>query len=481
MSPSASSRTYSHFIPLILGVMVLFAYYRLEFIQHPTLGSLTYPQAALERDAQKVPLFDADGNALLDERERPREADLELNGGQLLWFVGASLLLLGVWNLIEPRLDATIAILVSLLGTLGVAYFVVFGRTYLSEGATYLGVMGVGFWALLCLSALLLIQLALPRVTPSPYFKPSRLLGNQEAVLLFVIVILLVGVGILNPRFLAERNLLDILQGNAYIAVAAIGMTMVIITGNIDISVGSLIALLAVISGRMVVNDVPIVIAWIAPVVLGGVIGAGIGWLVAYLRVPSIVVTLAMLSVLKGGLIIWTNGERVTDMPLGYYLAQWKPLGVAVPIWFMVILSLVAILWMRYSGLGRSLYAVGGNKEAARLSGISERTVVLQAFALNGVFAGIAALLYATQFQLIQATPPPFLELNIITASVVGGVSILGGVGTVLGSTLATILINMIRSGMVFINIDPFWLKSVQGLLILITVLADLLRRRNQR
>jgi ribose/xylose/arabinose/galactoside ABC-type transport system permease subunit len=199
------------------------------------------------------------------------------------------------------------------------------------------------------------------------------------------------------------------------------------------------------------------------------------------LRVPSIVVTLAMLSVLKGGLIIWTNGERVTDMPLGYYLAQWKPLGVAVPIWFMVILSLVAILWMRYSGLGRSLYAVGGNKEAARLSGISERTVVLQAFALNGVFAGIAALLYATQFQLIQATPPPFLELNIITASVVGGVSILGGVGTVLGSTLATILINMIRSGMVFINIDPFWLKSVQGLLILITVLADLLRRRNQR
>ena len=93
----------------------------------------------------------------------------------------------------------------------------------------------------------------------------------------------------------------------------------------------------------------------------------------------------------------------------------------------------------------------------------------------------MAALLYATQFQLIQATPPPFLELNIITASVVGGVSILGGIGTVLGATLAAILVNMIRSGMVFINIDPFWLKSVQGLLILTTVLADLLRRRNQQ
>ena len=481
MSITSRSRTFSHFIPLILGILMLVAYYRLAFIQHPTLGTLSYPQAAVERDAQKVPLFDADGNALLDERERPLEADLELNGGQLLWFAGAILIVLGAWNLIEPRLDRTISILVVLLGCLSLTYFVVFGRTYLAEQATYLGAMGIGFWAMLLLSVVLVIQLAYPRVAASAYFQPSRLLGNQEAVLLFVTVSLLMIVGILNPRFLAERNLLDILQGNAYIAVAAIGMTMVIITGNIDISVGSLIALLAVISGRMVVNDVPIVISWIAPIVLGGIIGAGIGWLVAYLRVPSIVVTLAMLSILKGGLIIWTNGERVTDMPLGYYLAQWKPLGVAMPIWFMLILTLLAFVWMRYSVLGRSLYAVGGNKEAARLSGISERTVVLQAFTLNGVFAGVAALLYATQFQLIQATPPPFLELNIITASVVGGVSILGGIGTVLGATLAAILVNMIRSGMVFINIDPFWLKSVQGLLILTTVLADLLRRRNQQ
>jgi ribose/xylose/arabinose/galactoside ABC-type transport system permease subunit len=266
-----------------------------------------------------------------------------------------------------------------------------------------------------------------------------------------------------------------------YIAVAAIGMSMVIITGNIDISVGSLIALLAVISGRMVVSGVPIPIAWAAPLVFGVLIGGGIGLLVAYLRVPSIVVTLAMLSILKGILIIWTNGERVTGLPDGYKLAQWDFLGVAVPIWFMIILTIIALIWMRYSRLGRSFYAVGGNAEAARLSGINERVVVLQAFMLNGLFAGIAALIYATQFQIIQATPPPFLELNIITASVIGGVSILGGTGTILGGTLAAILLNAIRSGMVFINVDPFWLKSVQGLLILVTVLADLLRRRNQR
>ena len=260
------------------------------------------------------------------------------------------------------------------------------------------------------------------------------MLGNQEFVLIFGIAVLLISVGVVNPRFLAERNLLDILQGNAYIAVAAIGMSVVIITGNIDISVGSLIALLAVISGRLVVGGVPIIVSWLAPIVLGVVIGAGIGAMVAYLRVPSIVVTLAMLSILKGILIIWTSGERVTDMPEGYYLAPWKPLGVSIPIWFMVILTIVAFIWLRYSRLGRSFYAVGGNAEAARLSGLSERTVILQAFMINGFFAGIASLLYATQFQIIQATPPPFLELNVITASVVGGVSILGGTGHSFGS-----------------------------------------------
>jgi len=322
---------------------------------------------------------------------------------------------------------------------------------------------------------------AIPRPPAPRYYEESRQLGNQETVLILGMVALLVIVGIINPRYLSERSLLGILQNNAYIAVAAIGMSMVIITGNIDISVGSLIALLAVISGRLATNGFPIAIAWSAPLVFGVLIGAGIGLLVAYLRIPSIVVTLAMLSILKGVLIIWTGGDRVTDLPAGYKLAQWDFLGISMPIWFMIVLTILALLWMRYSQLGRSFYAVGGNAEAAHLSGINERVVVLQAFMLNGLFAGIAALLYATQFQIIQATPPPFLELNIITASVIGGVSILGGTGTILGGTLAAILISAIRSGMVFIDVDPFWLKSVQGLLILVTVLVDLYRRRRQR
>jgi ribose/xylose/arabinose/galactoside ABC-type transport system permease subunit len=157
-----------------------------------------------------------------------------------------------------------------------------------------------------------------------------------------------------------------------------------------------------------------------------------------------------------------------------------RPLGVPMPIYFMVFLTIAAALWMRYSPTGRAIYAVGGNAEAARLSGISERGTILRVFIINGVMVGIASVLFATQLSIIQSTVPPNLELLIITASVVGGVSILGGIGTVIGSTLAAILLSAIGSALVFVNISPYWLRAVQGLLILITVLIDLLRRHRQ-
>jgi ribose/xylose/arabinose/galactoside ABC-type transport system permease subunit len=305
-------------------------------------------------------------------------------------------------------------------------------------------------------------------------------LVNQEVLIAVTLLLLVLAVGQVNARYVAERNITSILLGNAYVAVAAIGMTMVIISGNIDISVGSLIGVLAVISGQIAVSGQPIWLAWLAPLIVGGLVGAVNGFFVAYLRIPSIVVTLGMASILKGGLISVTNGAWISDLPPGYALAQMRPLGVPMPIYFMVFLTIAAALWMRYSPTGRAIYAVGGNAEAARLSGISERGTILRVFIINGVMVGIASVLFATQLSIIQSTVPPNLELLIITASVVGGVSILGGIGTVIGSTLAAILLSAIGSALVFVNISPYWLRAVQGLLILITVLIDLLRRHRQ-
>jgi ribose/xylose/arabinose/galactoside ABC-type transport system permease subunit len=198
------------------------------------------------------------------------------------------------------------------------------------------------------------------------------------------------------------------------------------------------------------------------------------------LRIPSIVVTLGMLSILKGGLISVTGGAWISNLPDGYALAQMRPLSIPMPVWFMVVLTAGAALWMRYSATGRAIYAVGGNAEAARVSGISRRRTIMTVFAIHGVFVGIASVLFATQLSVIQSTVPPALELTIITASVVGGVSILGGTGTVIGSTLAAILLAAIGSSLIFVGISPYWLRAVQGVLILATVLADLMRRRRQ-
>lgn len=303
---------------------------------------------------------------------------------------------------------------------------------------------------------------------------------GQELVVLAAIVALFIVVTMVNPRFISANNLATIFSGNAYIAVAAIGMAMVIITGHIDVSVGALIGVLATISGTLAVAGYPIWIAWLAPVLVGMAVNACIGGLVAYARIPSIVVTLGALSIMRGGLISVTGGTWITNLPPSFLIAQKSVLGLPVPLVVMVVLTVLAALWMRYSAFGRSLYAIGGNAEAALATGIPVERRTVAVFVIHGAFAGLATILFATQLQVIQSTVPPNLELTVITAAVIGGVSILGGSGTVIGSTLATILFATIGSALIFVNVSAYWLRAVIGLLILATVLADMLRRRGR-
>ncbi|GGD10333.1 ABC transporter permease [Aureimonas glaciei] len=301
---------------------------------------------------------------------------------------------------------------------------------------------------------------------------------GQELLLLVAIVALFAFVGWMNPRFLSQNNLTAIFVGNAYIAVAAIGMSMVIISGHIDVSIGALIGVLATVSGLIATSGYPVWLAWLVPLLAGGAINAFVGALIAYAKVPSIIATLAMLSILRGGLIVATGGAWISNLPPSFQLAQFRLLQVPSPVWFMVGMTLLAALLLRHTAFGRSIYAVGSNAEAAEASGIAYKPTIVKVFALHGVIGGIAAVLFATQLQVIQSTVPNGLELIIITASVVGGVSILGGIGTVIGSTLAAILFATIGAALIFLNVSAYWLRAVQGILILGTVLADMARRK---
>ncbi len=324
----------------------------------------------------------------------------------------------------------------------------------------------------------------LPKIIPAPTTATKLMRGfrkfilSQEGILLLVIIFIMVVVGASKPRFRAPNNLIDVFQSEAYIAVAAVGMSILIISGNIDISVGALVGVLAILSATMAVNGFPVWLSWLVPILVSMIVGAINGFFVAYLRIPSIVVTLGMLSILKGGLIIVLGGTTIINMPTEFFLSQRDWLGIPTPIWFMIIATILGAIWMRYSAAGRSIYAVGGNAEAARLSGINSRRVTMTAFIVNGLCIGVCSIMYATQLNSLQASVPVGLELRVITASVVGGVSILGGIGTVIGSTLAAILLSVIRSAMIFVDIPATWINAVRGSLILITVLVDILRNR---
>ena len=303
---------------------------------------------------------------------------------------------------------------------------------------------------------------------------------GHELLVALAIIVLLLTVGAINPRFVSARNMTSVFAGNAYIAVAAIGMTMVIVTRQIDLSVGALIGVLATISGTIAVSGAPIWVAWAAPVVCGALINAVTGVLVAYAGIPSIVVSLGMMAILQGGLITVTGGAWISDLPPDFLLAKMNVMGFPMPLVWAVVLTILAAAWMKLTPFGRSLYLVGGNAEAARAVGIPVKRRILQVFMIHGAFAGLATLLFATQLQVIQSTTPPNLELLIITAAVIGGVSILGGTGTVIGASLAAVLFAAIGSALIFVNVSAYWLRAFIGILILLTVLADVMRRRNE-
>jgi rhamnose transport system permease protein len=302
-------------------------------------------------------------------------------------------------------------------------------------------------------------------------------LNQQESVLVLAFVLVIVGVTVLNQGFIAPTNLVDILYNSSYIGVAAIGMTMVIICGHIDISVGAALGLCATVAGKLAVAGVPLGIVFAATILTGGVIGLVNGLLVAYCRIPAIVTTLGMASILKGGLILTTGGIWIYGLPPGFGISRQLILSVPVPICALIVFGIAFSLWLKYSAAGREIYAVGGNAEAARLSGLPVRRVTLGVFVLNGLLVGISAILYATNFTAIQSNVAPGFELTVITSAVIGGVSILGGTGTVVGALLGGILLQTIGTALVFLHIRAEWFLTVQGSLILLTILLDVYRR----
>jgi ribose/xylose/arabinose/galactoside ABC-type transport system permease subunit len=290
---------------------------------------------------------------------------------------------------------------------------------------------------------------------------------------------LLVAAGSIAPTFFSSGNLRDLAMNNFSVLIVAVGMTLVILAGQIDISTGSQFAVCSVIAGDLAKTGMPMGLVLFCVVVIGGFLGSVNGFFVAWLRMPAIVVTLAMLVAWRDALRWITEGAWVQDLPPDF---QWFGLGQAAGEWLIaaiVLLVLVSFGWaLRYLAAGRAIYATGSDAEATRLAGIEPQRVVFGVFVLMGALTGLAAMLNAVRFSSVPGNAGLGLELKAIAAVVVGGTAITGGRGTLIGTVIGVALLGTIGTVLTFAGINPFWEKAIQGAIILVALGSDIVLNR---
>jgi rhamnose transport system permease protein len=301
---------------------------------------------------------------------------------------------------------------------------------------------------------------------------------RRELSTALALAALLLTVAIATPSFFQPRNLEQTLVNNAAVLIVAIGMTMVILVGQIDISVGSQFAIAAVATGLIARAGAPTFIAVISGALTGALLGLCNGLLIARLGIPSIVVTLATMVALRDALRWTTQGRWVQNLPSSF---QWAGLNQSTGEILILVITgalLLAFAWaLANLRAGRALYATGSDKEAARLAGISPPRIICWVFVLTGLLTGLAAALNAIRFREVQSSAGVGLELKTIAAVVVGGAAITGGRGTLLGTFIGVLLLGFIGPALTFAGVSAYWEKAIQGFIILAAVAADATRK----
>jgi rhamnose transport system permease protein len=290
---------------------------------------------------------------------------------------------------------------------------------------------------------------------------------------------LLAVVAVVAPGFFSLTNLRDLAINNAPVLLIAIGMTLVILVGEIDISVGSQFAVASVTSAWLAKSGVPIVLLLPCALLIGAAMGAVNGLLIGRFRLPSIIVTLAMLVAWRDLLRWVSEGAWVQDLPATF---QWFGLGQMIGQWLMVLIALgvfAGFNWLLGNlRAGRAVYAVGSDAEAARLAGIEPGRIVFAVFVLMGALTGLAAALNSARFSSVPGNAGVGLELKAIAAVVVGGTAITGGRGRLAGTLIGVALLGTIGTALTFAGINPFWEKAIQGAIILAALVSDVALER---
>ncbi|HXA57243.1 MAG TPA: ABC transporter permease [Candidatus Acidoferrum sp.] len=305
---------------------------------------------------------------------------------------------------------------------------------------------------------------------------------SQEISVAIAIAVLAAVLAFAAPSYFSHENLADLFLSNMPVLVVAIGMTLVVLTAEIDVSVGSIFAICGVAAGVIAKAGAPMLVVCLGACAIGAALGALNGALVAYVRIPSIVVTLATMTALRDGLRWATQGAWIADLPPSF---QW--FGLAQSTYPIAALATAVALvgataWgLRHLAAGRAIYATGSNAEAARVAGIHTHRLVFLVFLFTGALTGFAAVFNSVRFNQIPSNAGLGLELKVIAAVVVGGTAITGGRGSIAGTVLGVILLGAIGPALTFLGTSAYWEQALQGVVIIAAIVIEALRSRAER
>jgi len=315
--------------------------------------------------------------------------------------------------------------------------------------------------------------------TPSPAATAPRFkawLIEQKSLIALLVLILVVS--FLSPNFFTPENLLNILRQTSVNAIIAVGMTLVILTAGIDLSVGSILALTGALAATMVAADLPVIIAIPAALLAGAALGGISGAIIAKGKVQAFIATLVTMTALRGFTMVFTDGRPISTgfsensdafavLGTGYWL------GIPVPIWIMALVFALAWYLLNHTRLGRYIYALGGNESATRLSGINVDRVKIAVYTLCGALSALAGLIVTSRLSSAQPTAGMGYELDAIAAVVVGGTSLMGGKGRIMGTLIGALIIGFLNNALNLLDVSSYYQMIAKAAVILLAVMVD--------
>jgi ribose transport system permease protein len=307
----------------------------------------------------------------------------------------------------------------------------------------------------------------------------SAVVRTRESAIFLALALIIAVIGFAAPNFLSASNLFLVSRQISFVAIVAFGELFVILTGGIDLSVGSIMALAGMAAAWAMKAGLPVPLAALAGVAVGLSMGAVNGALISYVRIAPFIVTLGMLSLASGLVLGLTKGWPITEIPASFLpLAQGAFLGLPIPVWIAAGVAVASHVTLRYTAFGRRTYAIGGNEQATFLSGIDVSRIKFVLYMISAATSSIAGIVLVARFNSAQADTGKGWELDAIAAAVIGGTSLAGGSGSVLGVVIGACIMGVIKNGLVLMRVSSYWQTAIIGIIIVLAAVLDRLKSR---